>query len=349
MLLVALAVAGCAALGPASIENGRASYNDALIDTNSEQILAMIVRMRYGEPAGLLAVTSVTANLHIKANIGSEFGIGPDNSFEGNLTPLSAGIGYEENPTVSYAPVHGRKYLRELLAPVPIDLTVLLLASMGQTPQGMELLVSSINGIRNPAFLIEPAGEPDPRFARIARLLAELGRGGHVDWSQEPSEPPSYALVLSGEGEEYSQQVRELYGLLGFAAPSNLDGVVRLPVQAGIARPETAAIRLRSRSLYELLGIAASSVEVPDEHVDSGFAPASARPGTSRPAMRIRASSSRPWGVPLKFKRYGWWFFVDFDDADSKLTFRLLESLLSVEMFDSAAKTAPVLTVPVSR
>lgn len=347
-LTVALGAAGCAVLGPSSIEYGRAAYSDALIDTNGEQVLATIVRMRYGEPTGLLAVTSVTANLQFQTNIGSEFGIGSDSSFEGNLTPLSAGIAYEENPTISYAPVQSGKYMRQLHSPLPIDLTVLLLGSLGQTPQVMEFLVRGINGIRNPDFVTEPGVEPDPRFARIAELLAELSRGGYLTWSPERGEPASYALLLSGEGEGYAQRVRELYDLLGFAAPSDLDEVVRLPVDSGIGRPGSPAIRLSTRSLYELLGIAAACVEVPDEHVQSGFAPAVAPAGTMSPAIRIRASSSRPWGASVKFKRYGWWFFVDFSDSQSKLTFHLLEALVSVAMSDNAEMRAPVLTVPAS-
>ncbi len=58
-----LAVGGCNVIGPTAIRNGRLAYNDAIIATNSQQVLATIVRMRYGEPTGLLTVSSVTANM----------------------------------------------------------------------------------------------------------------------------------------------------------------------------------------------------------------------------------------------------------------------------------------------
>jgi hypothetical protein len=49
-------------------------------------------------------------------------------------------------------------------------------------------------------------------------------------------------------------------------------------------------------------------------------------------------------------KHHGWWYFIDGTDAESKLTFRILESLMSVRMAEAAEqKAAPVLTVPVSR
>jgi hypothetical protein len=88
-------------LGPSSIKRGRAAYNDAIVATNNQQILGMIVNMRYGQPSGMLAVSSVTANLNIQSSVGSDIGWGPDSNYAGNLTPLSAGIAYEENPTIA--------------------------------------------------------------------------------------------------------------------------------------------------------------------------------------------------------------------------------------------------------
>ena len=349
-LAAGLAITGCAVLGPASIKSGRSAYNDAIIATNSQQVLAMLVRMRYGEPSGLLAVASVTANLHIQTTVGAEFGIGPDSNFAGNLTPLSAGIAYEENPTISYTPVQGEKYLRQFLSPLPIDLTLLLLGAVGNTPQVMTLLVRSINGIRNPDFATDTSVETDPRFARIAELLAELNRGGHIAWAQEPGEPLSFALALSGEGATYAQQVRELYGLLGFAPPRDLDDIVTLPVHLGVGKPGRDAIRLRTRSLYDLFRIAAASVEVPDEQVQSGLAPRLAPAGAMGRAIRIQGSKSCPRGAMIAFEHHGWWYSIDSADAGSKLTFQILEALMSVRMAESVEqKSTPVLTVPVSR
>jgi hypothetical protein len=349
-LAAGLATTGCAVLGPAAIKNGRAAYNDAIIATNSQQVLAMLVRMRYGEPTGLLAVASVTANLHIQTTIGAEFGIGPDSNFAGNLTPLSAGIAYEENPTISYTPVQGEKYLRQFLSPLPLDLTLLLLGAQVNTPQIMTLLVRSINGIRNPDFATDSSVETDPRFGRIADLLGELNRGGHITWAQKADTSPSFVLALSGEGPAYAQQVRELFRLLGLAAPPNLDDVVVLPVRLGIGKPRRDALRLRTRSLFDLFRIAAASVEVPDEHLQSGLAPRLAPAGAPGRAIRIQGSKSCPRGAMIAFKHHGWWYSIDGADAASKLTFQILESLMSVRMAESAQHTAtPVLTVPVSR
>jgi hypothetical protein len=59
--IIGLMVAGCNVAGTSTLRNGRAAYNDAMVTTNAEQLLAMLVRMRYQEPSSLLAVASIRA------------------------------------------------------------------------------------------------------------------------------------------------------------------------------------------------------------------------------------------------------------------------------------------------
>lgn len=341
---------GCAILGPGSIKYSRAAYNDVIVATNSQQVLEMMVRMRYGEPTGLLAVSTVTANLHIQGTIGSEFGIGSDSSYEGNLTPLSAGVAYEENPTISYAPVQGEKYLRQMLSPLPVDLTVLLVGGLGSNPQTITFLCSNINGFRNPAFLDEASEGTDVRFARIVELLGELDRAGNMAWMQTGMTPPTFALTLSGESDAYRRRVRELYQVLGFPPPDPLDDVVTLPVRLGVGKPDEPSLRLRTRSLWELFNVAAASVDVPDEYLESGRAPRLPPMGAVAKSIRIRRTRWHPRGAMVAVEDQGWWYFIDASDTASKLTFRMLEALMSVRMAEAAErKAAPVLTVPVAR
>jgi hypothetical protein len=351
ILLLVLGSSGCSLIGPASIRGSRSSYNDTIVATNNQQVLAMIVRTRYGEPSGLLAVSSITSNMKFQANAGSEFGFGSDTNYQGNLVPLSIGFAYEENPTITYTPVEGEKYMRGILSPLPVDLTLLLLNALRNSPQCMTLLVRSINGIRNPDFLMDPSVEVDRRFTRLAELLTELARQGRIVWAQEPGTVPSFALAISGEGEAFASQVGELYGLLGFAAPRDRGRVLTLPVEMGIGILDEPAIYLETRSLFDLLNIAAASVDVPEEHLTSGIAAPLPPMGLPGREIHIRRSKRRPDEALTAFRHHGWWYFIDGTDAKSERTFRIFEALLSVRIADTVdrRKTTPVLTVPVSR
>jgi len=86
---------GCTAVGPADIHSGRLAYNEAIIETDNQQMLLVVVRNRYGERSNLLAVTSVTANVRVATNAGIEAGVGDSDNYSGNLVPFSAGVSYE--------------------------------------------------------------------------------------------------------------------------------------------------------------------------------------------------------------------------------------------------------------
>ena len=61
MLIVVLLVAasGCAQLGPDLIEAGRNDYNKVLAQTNDEELLLNLARLRYADNPMFMAVTSV--------------------------------------------------------------------------------------------------------------------------------------------------------------------------------------------------------------------------------------------------------------------------------------------------
>ena len=65
ILVLALVTQGCALIGPGVIRGGRSAYNDTIVATNNQQLLAMIVRTRYRESSGLLAVSSIFCTISI--------------------------------------------------------------------------------------------------------------------------------------------------------------------------------------------------------------------------------------------------------------------------------------------
>lgn len=351
LLLGVLAAGGCSVAGTTAIRSGRAVYNDVIVSTNNEQILSMILHMRYLEPYGLLDVASVTANVRIQTSVGAQFGVGSSANYAGNLVPISAGALYEENPTISYTPVQGEAYLRQMLSPLPLDIAVLLMSALGDTPAAMMLLVDEINGIRNPEFDDDSSSTQEDRFVRVADLLASLHRRGFVTWAQEAADPPTFALVLRGEGADYAEAVARLHELLGLDKPTSLDELITLRVLLAVGQRKDQVIELRTRSVHDLFRIAAASVDVPEEHLESGQAPRLPPSGPVGAQIRIRRSAGRPPDAMVAVEFRGWWYSIGATDARSKETFRLLEAVMSTRIAEATRghSGVPVLTVPVSR
>ena len=91
-------------------------------------------------------------------------------------------------------------------------------------------------------------------------------------------------------------------------------------------------------------------VDVPEEHIASGLAPLLPPVGPAGWGINIRRSKRSPDEAVTAVRHHGWWYFIDGTDAPSKLTFRIVESLLSVRIADTVdhLKATPVLTVPVA-
>ncbi len=184
--LVLFALCGCAFVGPRSISVGRADYNEAINKTENEQMLLAIVEGRYGETFSLLAVSGIAANVRFKTGAGVNIGFGPPANYDGNLVPFSSSLAYEENPTITYAPVQGSQYLRQLMSPIPLDILVLFVRSGTNMKATLGLLVNRINDMQNPDFLAGSSAKSDSRFQRFTEVNTELTQAGVIQWVEDP-------------------------------------------------------------------------------------------------------------------------------------------------------------------
>jgi hypothetical protein len=336
-------------LGPGAILRGRELYNDVINDTNSQQTLALIVRARYGEPSGLLSVASVTANLRTMATTNSEFGIGPSSNFKGNIVPLALGLTYEENPTIAYTPLQGERYAKSILAPIGPDVMVLLLGIERSPHQLLSLLVKQVNGLPNPMY--------GPHHARAAfqssvGLLSRLEDAGQATWGATSTKDGGFALVIHDYAPGNRGAVRELLRMWGL--PESLaqgDRNIILPLNLAVGKPAGPELNVQTRSVYDLIEIAAAAVEVPPEDAAQGLASQGfERPSPLENVLTIQSSPSYPSTAVLVAVRHrGYWFYIAQDDGPSKLAFRLLQTLIDMRLAEGTPQTIPTLTIPVSR
>jgi hypothetical protein len=339
-----------ATLGPGSIVRGRGLYNEVITQTNNEQTLELIVRARYGEPIGLLSVVSVTANLRASAALGGQFGIGPSANYAGSLVPLSAGVAYEQNPTISYVPVQGERFAKSILSPIGIDVLGLLLSTERDSHRLMSVLIKQMNGLRNSML--------DPPAARLAfeesiDRLARLQSAGQAAWMASANSPDSFTLVIHGYAPSNVDVVRELLRMLGLPESLARQGHdIVLPVKLAFGNEPTPQLNVQTRSVYDLIQLAATAVQVPPEHVELGLPDAGL--DELAPAggfLKIQNSREQPSSsdVLVKVWHRGWWFYLAASDGPSKSGFRFLQTLINMRLVEAAPHTTPTLTIPVGK
>ena len=224
------ALYGCSFIGPQSIANGRAAYNQVINQTEDQQMLMAVVRNRYGETISMLAVTNVTASIRFAAGAGAEFGVGRRESYETNLTPLSGQIAYEESPTISYVPIEGEEQFNRLMSPVSLDVLVVFARTIKSSRLPFLMLTRSVNDLRNPDFIRSSLSESDPRFLRLVDLMIDLHQTGHLDWARDPREDVHFSLVIRDFEPKRTQELRELLVLLDQPQKIDHSAPIVLPV-----------------------------------------------------------------------------------------------------------------------
>jgi hypothetical protein len=173
VLLAAWAgVSGC--IGPSAIRYTRLRYNEVVRDTNDQQLLINIVRLRYADSPIFIDLPNITSQFEISGR-GNYLG------GYGNQTPGRTSLGYGElslrdTPTLSYHPREGREIAKALLTPLSSDLFIVVNAGANLE----QLLLFSINDINDvpnapgATTLMPLVPEDNALFLQGIRLLAAL-------------------------------------------------------------------------------------------------------------------------------------------------------------------------------
>jgi len=118
---------GCALIGPAELQNGRNTYNEAVASTARQQTLINIIRVHRNENPVFVDIPEIDASAQLQlnatsalTNIGSHAGtVGA--TLEGKAGAFGGGIQYQEAPTIRYQPLQGQALFTQISAPITVD------------------------------------------------------------------------------------------------------------------------------------------------------------------------------------------------------------------------------------
>ena len=328
--LCALAVAGCSSVGARTVQVDQASYAVALGEAQKRQLLANIVRMRYGEPASFVTLGQIVQGYTLRgsADAGIDFGL------LGEETPtLGGNLTYEDRPTLTLTPIQGRDFRNGFLVPVPPQSIVSALVIGWPPDLVLRLGVQSINGIPNALISGDRESDADPRFLRIASLMQELIVGDVIELALERTEGGTSPSVLVIRNPDRSSTVdiarlQELRQLLGLSPTAS-----RISVEFGRTRPQARnVVHIQTRSYIQILYSVAATIDVPKEHIAAGITRRTITddPFSRRPTLAIRSGSADPGAMHVKTRYGGRWFWIANADLESKRAFALLLTLLTL-------------------
>jgi hypothetical protein len=264
--------------------------------------------------------------------------------------PFSGAFVYEENPTISYTPVSGEAYTRTLVQPIPIALFAQLTTTMPAPDVAYTMLLASVNGILNPAFLFGEEGY-DPRYDRLIALMTSLTRRHRLHWVRESRQSDQLSLLLQPDSPESVAMVEELLELLDIQKSVVQGEDLVVPAALALNESEVGGIGITTRTIRDLVQIMSAAVQAPSAHIEDGSAGATLRPGRAGRELKVLYAAEKPETAYVAVEHRGGWFYIDDRDSYTKRYFKLLGSLWTVAMSESlgVGASTPVLTVPVSR
>lgn len=172
MLAMLAGLGGC--LGPKAVRYTRIKYNEVVRDTNDQQLLLNIVRLRYADSPVFIDLPSITSQFEVSGR--SNYLGGRGNQFPGQTNLGYGEMAMRDTPTLSYHPREGREIAKALLTPLSADLFSVVNAG-ADIEQLLLLTINDINDVANApmATMLTPRyPDENSTFMQGVRLLAAL-------------------------------------------------------------------------------------------------------------------------------------------------------------------------------
>ena len=348
---------GCGSIGPGTVTRDRLDYAESVGDSWKTQMLFNLVKLRYGDIPVFMDVGQVVAGYSVQRSATANasfntFNQGPPpNSITGVLG-ATAGIIYNDSPTVTYTPLAGERFARTMMATMPPTSIMNVLQSGFPVDTVFRLAVQSINGIDNRRVgggtARTDVRSANPEFYVLLEQLDRIQNAGDLGVRVGPKGDTLTLIFRSSPSAAVNQAVRNVRSIL------KLDpNATEYRIVFGTVPVDNKEIALLTRSIFQVLLDIASTIVVPDTHVtelrvwptDAG---APGREGSIGPLIKIMHSSDRPPDAFVAIPYHGHWFSIDDRDIPSKTLFSSIMMLLT--FVETGSKDiVPVLSIPTTR
>lgn len=361
LLPTLLALSGCAGgfgLGPTRLAPTRMDYNRAIQQSNNEEMLLNLVRMKYFEQPLFLQVGSVASSFSFNIAGGISASLPDHRSINSGVyytyTPNVSGQ-YSDSPTVTYTAYQGQTYAQQFLADMDFDRFVTLYKAGWDIEFLMPILFARFGTIDHSYDThIGFMPEHHARFTKLTRLMAEMDDRGDLDILKVNLTDNATATVMSMDFKN-AEEASAIQTLLGSNLGIKMNAAGRYHatfklVPANMLRhlpkdPEgLQSVPLRLRNCLRAIDYVAQGIAIPPEvaakHHFTDLHP------QFKGLCEIHVSDKPPENAFLAVRHLERWYSISADDNRSKEVFQLLLNIFSLQSADPP-KNAPVLTLPV--
>ncbi len=343
LALLLLAFAGCAPLGPPTIARDRFDYTTAIADSWKRQMLLNIVKIRYGDAPIFLDVASIINQYSLETELRGTLGWSEPPSFQ--RQELGGTGRYYDRPTITYTPLTGEKFARNLMTPVAPATVMSLVEGGYPVDMVFRILVHSVNGVRNQFGGSARMRRADPEFFTLIEKLRQNQNSGTVSLRVKKTEGQN-ALIMVFRKQTRRRGPGQRPGRSAGSSGCKEDAD-ELRVVYGSVASAPDEIALLTRSIIEVLSDISSTIEVPAEHVAEKRVLPTMEPegeGVKGTLIRIHMAKESPGDAFAAVPYRDGWFWIDDRDYQSKKLFSFLMFVMTLT--ETGGKDgAPIVTI----
>jgi hypothetical protein len=344
--LAALALGGCASMGPPTIARDRFDYVSAVSESWKQQMLLNLLKVRYFDAPVFMDVASVINSYSLEGEVTFADQAAPVGREGDTFRAFGATGRYADRPTISYNPLTGDKFARNLMTPLPISGVLMLIQGGYAADVVMRICVNTINGLENAYGGAGNARPGDPQFREFLAALRESQATGGMGMRVKSLKDAQTVImfVQPGPQEALNAPIGRIRELL------HLDPAINeYEVVFGSQAENQRQIAMLTRSVMQVMMDFASYIDIPEADLAEGRAYRPQRsPGVEKlfpPTLRVHHGDKAPTDAYVAVRYRGRWFWVDDRDHQSKAMFTSVLFLFSLTE-TGAAQAAPVVTIP---
>jgi hypothetical protein len=342
-ILALILLAGCAGIGPGTVDRDRFDYVNALSSSWKKQMLLNLVKIRYLDAPVFLDVSSVISQYAIEGqiNLGATW---RSESILGDNQTLGGSGKYTDRPTITYTPLTGDKFSRSLMTPIPIRAFLFLIQSEYPADFLFRICVQTINGVDNRFGAKAMEKSADPRFRRLIEALRRIQNSGGLGMRVKPIGKKQAVVIFFRRefSDEVAKDINTVQQILGFSPDAK-----EIRVVYGAFAADDQEIAMLTRSMLQIMIELASYIDVPAKDIEEGRVAKFSDKNASDmpPLIRVQSGASSPEDALVSIRYRDNWFWIDDTDLASKRMFSFLMLLFSLT--ETGEKTgAPIVTVP---
>ena len=347
LVVLALGIVSCSNLGSVVLPPDRLAYNRSLLNSDEQQVLLNIVRLRYTDSPFFLSVNNVVSQF----SFGSNYSLGVSNSAgpPALMGTGNASYSLSEAPTITYTPLQGEDFITRLFTPVDLRVMYMLFRSGWSIHHVSRLVVERYGQVENAALASRAVSGRIPEYKRFISLMSLIRRlqdSNNILISNDKIDNVFAIKITIKHFNKLSERERSILAKIGVNAQSPIFWLV------SVAPTAKNQLYTETRTVIGMLNYMAKSVDVPECDIVKKLVRMTHYPNgklfdwhnVTNGVIHIRSSKEKPMNAYVAVPYRGYWFYVADTDFISKESFNLLGIIMGIYQ-TKVQSVLPVFTV----